>query len=73
MGTYRRDRVQGESAIEVFDEDSNIEKITKEEAYDLLASGIPPKEIYGAYPTSFSIGQLGAFRAWLTMHGAKRE
>ena len=73
MGTYRRDRVQGESAIEVFDEDSNIEKITKEEAYDLLASGIPPKEIYGAYPTSFSIGQLGAFRAWLTMHSAKRE
>ncbi len=73
MGTYGKGRAHGESAIEVFDEDSDIEKITKEEVYDLLASGIPPKEIYDAYPTSFSVSQLRAFRAWITMRDVKRE
>jgi hypothetical protein len=50
-----------------YEEDSNLEKITKEEAIDLLSSGIPVKEIYDAFPTSFSPGQLRAYKARLTI------
>jgi hypothetical protein len=54
-------------------EDSDLEKITQEEAIDLIASGIPVNEIFSAYPTSYSVGQLRAFKAHLTMGRYKSE
>ena len=66
MGTY--DKVpKSEDEIVEYEEDSGLEKITKEDAIDFLASGIPPQEIYEAYPTSFTQGQLRAFKAHITM------
>ena len=48
-------------------EDGDIDKITQDEALDFLKAGIPPEEIVGTFPTSFSLGQLRAFKAHLTM------
>ncbi len=61
MHTYDTKQVLDEK------EDSDLEKITKEEVLDLLSSDIPADEIYDAFPTSFSIGQLRAYKAHLTM------
>lgn len=69
MGTY------GEKtpiATENIDSDSTLEKITLEEAKDLLASGIPPREINEAWPTSFTVGQLAAYKAHQTMGTYKK-
>ena len=60
MGTYRKKPI-------TFEEDKDLEKITKEETLDLIASGIPIKEIQAAYPTSFSAGQLRSFKAHISM------
>jgi hypothetical protein len=70
MGTYgERQPEDSESTkdLVVEAEDADIERISKDDALNLLASGIPPSEIYDAYPTSFSVGQLRAFKAHLTM------
>ena len=59
MGTYTRtNRV---------DVDRDLETITKGEAVDLIYAGIPVEEIFSTYPTSFSMGQLRAFKAHMTM------
>ncbi len=64
MGTYNSgDNTTVEKEIEVQDND----RITAEEARDLLGSGIPIEEIIKAWPNSFSAGQLRAFKAHLTM------
>ena len=47
-------------------EDTEVEKITKEEMLDLLGSGIPPQEIFDSYPTSFSLMQLRGHKANIT-------
>lgn len=70
MGSYDPKPVSDEIIVED-PEDSDLEKITKEEAIDLLTNGIPPKEIAEAYPTSFTKGQLAAFKAWMTMREQK--
>ena len=57
MGTY----------AEVKELDADVERITKPDAIELLSSGIPPREIYDCYPSSFSVGQLRAFKAHITM------
>jgi len=67
MGTYDSQPRISEESIQESPEDSNIEKISKEQVIDLLASGIPVDEIASAYPTSFSKGQLRAFKAHITM------
>lgn len=72
MGTYDKEILEENKSNRETDEDSYLEKITKEEALNLLSSGIPPKEIYETYPSSFSVGQLAAFKAWQTMR-AKKE
>ena len=68
MGTYKPREMAEEAA-----EDSDLEKMTKEQVIDLLSSGIPPEEIYDVWPTSFSIGQLRAFKAHLTMGTYKEK
>ncbi len=60
MGTYDKKET-------VAEEDRDIETITKEEAIDLMNSGIPVNEIFEAFPTSFSPAQLRAFKAHHTM------
>src|SRR3989344_184790 len=69
MGTYNPQVKSSDSEEEIIEntEDSDLEKITKEQAIELLSTGIPPKEIFEAYPTSFTKGQLAAFKAWITM------
>ncbi|MBX4195972.1 hypothetical protein KW805_00075 [Candidatus Pacearchaeota archaeon] len=62
MGSYK-----SKDLVEEADEDSDLEKITKEQAVDLLSSGIPAEEIHAAYPTSFSTQQLRAYKAHVTM------
>lgn len=75
MGTY--DTPKSEEIIQEAEEDKDLAKITKEEAIDLLGSGIPTDEIFDAYPTSFTKGQLRAFKAHITMgtypNGKKEE
>ena len=56
MGTYD-DTVNGD----------HTDPISKEDALDLIASGIPVEEIVSAFPEPFSIGQLRAFKAHTTM------
>lgn len=53
--------------------DENGDKITKEEALELLSAEIPPEEIFQAYPTSFSVGQLRAYKAHLTQGTYKSD
>src|SRR3989344_5163602 len=70
MGTYGDSRET--RSTEVVDtvedtEDESIEKIDKGTVIDLITSGIPLEEIVQAYPTSFTSGQLRAFKAHLTM------
>jgi hypothetical protein len=48
-------------------DDEDLEKITREEAVELISANIPLKEILDAYPTSFTLGQLRAFKAHITM------
>jgi hypothetical protein len=60
MGTYSSRQLVQSS------EDNDLEKISKGEAIDLLSSGIPTEEVYSAYPTSFSRGQLRAFKMNIT-------
>ncbi len=67
MGTYDAAPQEIRETVREDPEDGDLEKITKEEAIGLLASGIPPKEINEAYPTSFTLGQLAAYKAHLTM------
>lgn len=68
MGTYgRKSEEDSSKPIEVAEEDEGLEKLAKEDAIDLLSSGIPAEEIYSAYPTSYSIGQLRAFKAHIKM------
>ncbi len=57
MGSY--------DAIDDIGED--IDTLDRTDAIDLISSGIPVKEIYEAYPTSFSLPQLRAFKAHKTM------
>lgn len=57
MGTY--DQIPADQ----LPEDDTLERITKDDAINLLSSAIPPEEIFETYPTSFSIGQLRAFKA----------
>ncbi len=75
MGTYgsfnNKDSV--EQRMEMLEEkeletdaDQDVEKITKEEMLDLLASGIPPAEIFDSYPTSFSLMQMRGHLANIT-------
>lgn len=65
MGTYGPKEIR--ETIREDAEDSDLEKITKEDAVDLISAGIPLSEIISAYPTSFTKGQLAAFKAHLTM------
>ena len=69
MGTYNERTVETEEKEEVVidSEDSDLEKITREDAIDLLSSGIPAEEINSAYPTSFTLRQLRAYQAHITM------
>lgn len=67
MGTYRVQEMVEES-----DEDSGLEKITEEQAYDYLSSNIPPHEIWEAYPTSFTLPQLRSFKAQMTREGREQ-
>ena len=60
MGTYDEKR---DTPVEIGD----VEKISKDEAIDLLKSGVPVSEIHSSYPTSFTPNQLRAFKAWITM------
>ncbi len=64
MGTYD-EKPSVEEELVVYEEDSDLEIITEDEAKDFLASGIPVKEILESYPTSFSIHQLRAYEHWL--------
>jgi hypothetical protein len=66
MGTYDP-KLTGEYVIVEDLEDRDIEKITKEEAIDFLSNGIPVDEIFDNWPTSFSKGQLRAFKAHIRM------
>lgn len=68
MGTY-----SSEKMVERNGEDSDLEKLSKEDAIDLLSSGIPPQEIYLAWPTSFTLGQLRVYKAHITMETYKKE
>lgn len=58
--------VDAESIAEESPENGYIEKLTKEQAIDLISSGIPTDEIVKAWPNSFSIGQLRAFKSHIT-------
>ena len=53
--------IKRQDNIVEYEEDSDLEKITEEEAVELLQSGIPPEEIYPAWPTSYTIEQLYSF------------
>jgi len=66
MGTYDEKPIETDEPV-VFEEDSDLDKITKDEAIDLLVSGIPADEIHSAYPTSFSVRQLSSYKAHVTM------
>lgn len=68
MGTYHSQEMNEETA-----EDSDLEKLTKEQALDLIESKIPVEEIYEAFPTSFTKGQLAAFKAHITMGTYQKE
>ncbi len=61
MGTYTGNN----RSVEI--EESSLEKLTKEDALDLLSSGIPTKEIVEAWPGSFTVGQLNSYKAHITM------
>jgi hypothetical protein len=69
MGTYSNNPEESDpnKPLEVDLEDSELERITKEDVIGLLASGIPAKEIYESYPTSFTKMQLAALKAHMTM------
>ncbi len=69
-GTYNSAPSSDEVIVEDA-EDADAEKITREQAIDFLANEIPVNEIFDAYPTSFSKGQLRAFKAWITMRSQK--
>ncbi len=60
MGTY--DQIPESDLVS----DAAAEKISKEQALDLLNEGIPVDEIHAAWPT-FTLGQLRAFKAHITM------
>lgn len=60
MGTYRTQRVAAE-------DDADLERITRQEAVDLLAAGIPAEEINVTYPTSFTLDQLRFLKSRITM------
>lgn len=72
MGTYDKDKRKKDEEVIEHCEDSDLEKITKEDAIDFIESGIPIEEVHAAYPTSFSLGQLKAYKAHITM-GTYRE
>jgi len=57
MGTYDK----------IPDDNGDIERISWQEAVGLAQEGIPPEEIFEAYPTSFSKGQRRALKAHVTM------
>lgn len=61
MGTYDC-LVKGESGLE---------RLTREDVEDFLTGGSSPGEIYEAFPGSFSLGTLRAYKAVLTRK--KRE
>lgn len=67
MGTYDENPIRVEEELVEHTEDSDLEKITKEDAIDLLSSGIPVDEIHATYPTSFTLGQLRAYKAHIKM------
>ncbi len=67
MGTYDTTRQDEQETITVTADDKDVERISKDEALELLSAGIPPKEIFDAYPTSFTTRQLGALKAHITM------
>ncbi|HLD02586.1 MAG TPA: hypothetical protein VJC07_02720 [Candidatus Nanoarchaeia archaeon] len=74
MGTYGETTPQSEETLEeaiIQEENGDLERITKEEAVDLLQSGIPVEEIYACYPSSFTRGQLRAFKAHYVTMGKK--
>ncbi len=73
MGTYDKKPLRVEDELVEHEEDSDLEKITKEEAIDLLSSGIPIDEIRATYPTSFTIGQLRAYKAHISMGTYKTD
>jgi hypothetical protein len=68
MGTYDEKLPEGN-----FEENGDLEKITKEEAIDLISSGIPVEEISQTYPTSFSLGSLRSIKAHVTMNSYERN
>jgi hypothetical protein len=67
MGTYDASPRDVRETIAEDAENSGLERITKDEALELLSAGVPPREINDTYPTSFTVGQLAAFKAWQTM------
>lgn len=67
MGTYDMTRQDEQETITVKCDGKDVERINKDEALELLSAGIPPKEIFDAYPTSFTVGQLRAFKAHYSM------
>lgn len=73
MGTYDLKPVVDTEELVVHEEDSDLERITEEDARDLIDSGIPIPEILESYPTSFSIHQLRAFEYWINRKNGNGE
>ncbi len=76
LDVWRSEYAQGAPPLvqdETLEEEAGLEKITKEEAVDLLSSGVPPEEVCKVYPSSFSLGQLRAYKAHLTMGTYEKE
>ena len=65
MGTYDETEVSGAEELQAAVAADDL--LSKQDALDLLVAGIPAEEIHSCYPTSFSIGQLRAFKAHVTM------
>ncbi|MFH1451885.1 MAG: hypothetical protein ABIF88_01785 [archaeon] len=66
-GTYGDEPQETDECLVEHKEDSDLEKLTREEIYDLIDNGIPIEEIHAAYPTSASMGSLRAYKAHHTM------
>jgi len=72
MGRYGEKPIETDEVL-VDKEDSDLEIITREDAIDLLSSGIPAEEINSAYPTSFSMKQLRAYQAHITRGSYRKD
>jgi hypothetical protein len=64
MGTYDETQAEQDDVDDIGDSGLTL---PKEDAIDLIGAGIPIEEIHSAFPEAYSLAQLRAFKAHVTM------